>query len=320
MSERAISFSEFSEIEKREKFSRDYLISVADFASLIGPYYFREDVHCQVERDGFRCNHGHRNGWLGRRKDGSEALIGGHCANKYFNANDAFRQERKRVDTEVRLDSHIAALTELLRDRAALSARVAAAMGRVKAVREVVRQFESTLTKGATKQLNDMAKTGSRTVSVEVQYIEKDDDDKDKTTWRRRDVGTMQGIGVWNIGDTTRLYNDLQRVKDAAIAAVVSRAEKEKHLKDWRETLEQLPRIEDRIEAMERALADFKAPSNLVMLFGLGRDQSKNAELAALMLKVGGDPNPSNRQVQRLLSEYASFMNKQTDGRRYRSV
>jgi hypothetical protein len=320
MSERAVSFSEFSEIEKREKFSRDHLISVDKFHSLIGPYFFREDVHCQVERDGFRCNHGHRNGWLGRSKDGSEALIGGHCAIKYFNASDAFRQECRRVDTEVRLDSHITALTTLLDDRAALSARVAVAMGRVKAVREVVRQFESTLTKGATKQLNDMAKTGNRAISVEVQYVEKDDEEKDKTTWRRRDVGMLQGVSVWNIGETTRLYNDLQRVKDAVAAAVISRAEKENRLRVWRETLEQLPRIEDRIEAMERALADFKAPSNLVMLFGLGRDQSKNVELATLMLKVGGDPNPSNRQVQRLLSEYASFMNEQTDGRNYRPV
>lgn len=47
------------------------------------------------------CHQKHKNGWLGITNDGVEALIGGHCASEYFKADNSFRLEKKRVESEI---------------------------------------------------------------------------------------------------------------------------------------------------------------------------------------------------------------------------
>jgi hypothetical protein len=320
MSERAIFFKDLSEILIRERFSLQNGIAVESFQSLIGPYHFVEEAHCQVVRNSVRCNEGHRKGWLGRRNDGEEALIGGDCAIKYFNANAEFQMERKRVDLEARIDGHIMVLTRLLQDKIALMDRVIAALERIKLVRERVRGYQNILSNDATKRLNDMVKTGNRNAIVELRYVEETEQGKEKIVWRQRDIGAIQGITVWDGAVTTGLYTTLGAIKDTIDKAKISTSEKERNLRHWRETLEELPHCEERITALERALLDFCTPANATLLSVLGRAQTNRADLCGLVLKTDEELNPSIKKISALVAEVNARIKHITDGREYRGV
>ncbi len=320
MTERAVNFIDFSEIENREKFSRDNLISVGTFGSLIGPYHFRDTVYCQVERNDSKCNHAHNWGWLARRNDGQEAIIGQDCANKYFNANQSFQSERRRIDSEIRVDSHLSALTELLRDKPALIARVGAASQRMKRLREAARGFQNLFTHEVKRRLSDMVKTGNHRVHVEVRVTEKDDDGKEKVVWRQREIGTLQGVDLWDESETTDLYQALNAIRTAADEAIVSRSEKERNLKLWRETIESLPRCEQRVAALEKALAALSETANVAMLSVLGRSHVNRTDLCAQALKCSGDPKPSHKKTDALAGALAAWVKQQTGGLESRGV
>ncbi|HHM1133002.1 TPA: hypothetical protein ACRG2Y_005686, partial [Klebsiella pneumoniae] len=101
MAEKAIYFSSYNEIEKRASFNSEQEISPDNFKSLVGMYRFDENVICQVRTKKGICHQKHKNGWLGITNDGVEALIGGHCASEYFKADNSFRLEKKRVESEI---------------------------------------------------------------------------------------------------------------------------------------------------------------------------------------------------------------------------
>lgn len=100
MAEKAIYFSSYNEIEKRASFNSEQEISPDNFKSLVGMYRFDENVICQV-RTKRNLPSKTQNGWLGITNDGVEALIGGHCASEYFKADNSFRLEKKRVESEI---------------------------------------------------------------------------------------------------------------------------------------------------------------------------------------------------------------------------
>ncbi|MDE1981591.1 MAG: hypothetical protein KGI81_04565 [Betaproteobacteria bacterium] len=321
MSERAISFHDLSEILKRNKFSLDNGIAVENFQSLIGPYHFpEEEAYCQVDRHGSRCKHRHHYGWLGRRNDGEEALIGRDCAIKYFNANTEFTMERKRVDQEVRIDSHVKALTELLQDKAALMNRVGMVLERVKSVRGRVRAVQDILTIDAKRRLNDMAKTGNRNVFVETRHVEKNEEGKEIIVWRQHGIGAIQGIIVWDGSVISEIYATLDSIKDTIEKARICDEEKEKNLQNWRETLEKLPRIEVSIAALEKGTVDFFTPDNATLLGLLGRAQTNRVKLCEIVLKANGMPNPSSKNINMLVEEMNERAKQLTGGKEYRGV
>jgi len=312
--------TDFSEIEKRANYSRDNLISVESFESLIWQYRFPDNVHCQVERDGCKCNQEHKHGWLGRRQDGKEAIIGQVCGTKYFKASDVFQRERRRIDSELNIASHLAALGELVRDKSALMARGNAANQSIKELRESARGFQKLFTQDVKRRVSDILKTGNRRVFVEMHVIEKDDDGKEKHTWREREIGTLQGVDLWDDRKISNLFKELSEVKATIGEVDLLRAPKEKTLKQWRNTIELLPRCEELIADLRKALTAFTATPNIALLSVIGRSQINRNELCEQVLTGAGDPTPSSRKVNALAAELAAWVKQQTGGVDYRGV
>ncbi|MBC3381593.1 hypothetical protein H8I69_20970 [Serratia fonticola] len=112
MTEKSEFFSSFTEIERRASFSAKQEISPDNFQELVGMYRFEEDVICQVRVKKGICHQKHKSGWLGVTKEGTEALIGGHCAREYFKADRNFSFERKRVKKEIERKKALSKLDE----------------------------------------------------------------------------------------------------------------------------------------------------------------------------------------------------------------
>lgn len=114
MSDKSIFFSGFSEIQSRPAFKNELEISPQNFHKLIGQYRLDEEVRCQVRTDNGICHQNHKLGWLGVTSEGYEALIGGHCAAKYFKADKTFLFERKRVKAAIDRERAIQKFNDLV--------------------------------------------------------------------------------------------------------------------------------------------------------------------------------------------------------------
>src|SRR5258706_3562013 len=122
----ALWYSDLSMLKQHHpQFDPDCSLPIDRFSALLAETRMKEVLVCQLEKNGSRCNQPHGKGWLALRKDGRKCLIGGDCANKHFNASEAFRAERNRLNHEIAIHDNLMALQELLKDREATGARIA---------------------------------------------------------------------------------------------------------------------------------------------------------------------------------------------------
>ena len=163
-------FKSYSEIESRENFNSACRITPDNVASLIGPYTFPEKEKCQVDRPvkGY-CGNPHNNGWLGLTKDGKEALIGSNCAANHFDADENFVLEQRRINREISISDSLDTLNNLLSNRGELDKLLEAEITRMRRLRSSRTSLQSRLPPMLLQTLTAMAKTGSRSVSIQVQ-------------------------------------------------------------------------------------------------------------------------------------------------------
>src|SRR5579871_601346 len=214
--EEAKYFRNFREIASREAFDADCEITVENFASLIGEYHFgEEEVSCQVRRldQSSRCSEGHKNGWLGRRKDGKEALIGIVCGSKYFHASSAFVAQRKRLNSELNINRYIERLQSTCGDTA-YAAELERTVGRLKAIRGAVGDWRERLPAQIVTRLLEMAKSGKTSVGVLFRYEDEDDDGNPKVDWIPDQIGAVSGVAIWDQGRLGALFQALHEIRD----------------------------------------------------------------------------------------------------------
>jgi len=296
-------------------------ITIATFQSLISAVLMREDLSCQLShRDGGRCNHWFRRGWLARRKDGVEVIIGGDCAQKHFNASETFRLEKRRLSREIAVEGHLTALAELLRDRSAVRSRITALLTRLAANGQQLRALEDALPTEVPYRLAAMAKDRRGRVEVEVQYAELNEDGKEEKKWRRRDVGTIVGLLAWEGPHAKDLYPRLRMAEFAARDAVLRADQALDDLKKWREALEQVPHCDDTIAQLERALAEFTTIENLALLCFLVKNEDAQRAITRLVLERSGIGRPTDMKVQDTLNQWKKRVREQHGGLNIRTA
>lgn len=318
MPDDTLIFTDFVSIKSRPHFDEQCSITLNNFKSLVGEYQIREQLRCQVERDGSRCNQEHFNGWLGRRNDDKEALIGGVCANKYFHASEKFRTERRRLSHEIRVDRLLTALRNHLSDKAAFTVRVDSAIKRLQDIRVVTRAIEQELPGEVIHRLRDMFKSRNAVILVEVQNRETLKDGKIKITWERRELTSMAGMGIWEGLQNGFLSTAFAEIKRAIAEAVVSKNQKEAQLRRWRESLDKLPFCEGKLGEIEHALSQFSADKNIALTCFLVKNYERQREIAAFILKRRGNSRPSQTQIQDFVNELKASVRQQYGGRDFR--
>lgn len=318
MPDDTLIFTDFVSIKSRPHFDEQCSMTLDNFKSLVGAYQIREQLRCQVDRDGSRCNQEHFNGWLGRRNDDKEALIGVDCANKYFHANEKFRAERRRLSHDIRVDGLVTALRNHLSDKAAITARVDSAVKRLQDIRVVTRDFEQEFPGEVIHRLRDMFKSRNAVILIEVQNREPLKDVKVKITWERRVLTSMAGMGIWEGLQNGFLPTTLAEIKRAIAEAVVSKNQKEAQLRKWRESLDKLPLCEEMLSGIERSLSQFSTDENIALTCLLVKNYERQREVAEFILKRRGNSRPSQTQTQDFVNEVKASVRQQYGGRDFR--
>ena len=304
---------------QRKDFDNSCEVTTDNFSTLIAATHMREDLRCQLwSAAGGRCNQPHHHGWVAKLKDGREGLIGGICADRHFKANERFRAERSRMYKEMAIENNLVALGDLLKDRAAVQTAIADALQRLDRVRQD--QYRLQLPTEVLTRIQDMIKSARSQVEVEVLHIERDEKGKETRSWRRREVGAIRGLLLWDVSLNGDVFPALGAAESAARRAVLSRDEELSRLKSWREALEQIPRCQEIISSLDRALLEFSDPQNLAMLCHLVGNQNKQREIAALILKRAGVDRPSELKVQDLLNKIHQAVRGANGGRNFRTV
>jgi hypothetical protein len=291
----ALWYSDLATLKQHHpQFDSDCSLPIEQFGALLAETHMKEKLLCQLEKDGSRCNQPHNNGWLAIRKDGRKCLIGCECADKNFNASEAFRAERNRIGHEIAVHENLTALADLLKDREALRDRIAKVREHLNAYRQGVKFWINSLPVEVVGRLRDLLKaSGDRTrIEVEVQYVEVEEENgkkKIKTTWPRRDVGTVVGLTLWDGTVIQPLLIALLEADTARSEADLRPDQKLSSLKKWRAALDELPRCEQAIERMHRTLEDFGGHANVALLCHLVKNEDRQREIVAVILKRKGE-------------------------------
>jgi hypothetical protein len=266
--EEAKYFRSFSEIRLREAFDPDCEITVENFVSLIGEYHFAEDeVPCQVRPidQSRRCFEEHKNGWLGRRKDGKEALIGRVCGTKYFHASSAFIAQRRRLARELNINGYIERL-QATRGASLYAEELERTIVRLRAVRTAAKDWEERLPTLIVSRLQRMVKSSNAAVGVEFRYEDEDDDGNPTVEWVSYQLGVVAGVAICDQARMGALFKVLHEIRDAHREARIDRSAGERDLRRWADKLDELPNCVGRVSELESALNSFREPSSLQLL------------------------------------------------------
>lgn len=321
MTERPIYFKTFAEIEARPDFDPSCGISPETVTGLIGEYHCVSDEErpCQRQKADGRCGEGHRNGWLGRRSDGKEALIGWNCGLEHFKASAVFATERSRVTRELELDRLLERL-EATAGNAEYRANAKATLERAYEIRHDVQAIRDRLPASVQQAVNRMARRGDAGVYVEYQY-EKLDPKSDKpkliSDWISQRVGAIFGLKMWDGHALRTAITELTTIRDTLLAAVVQRDVGARKLRAWADALERLPHCKSTLDETAAAATEFMEPANLRWLCLVTSNHDHRLELASLVLKL------QNSSSDRLAAEksyrsLAAEIRGRADGRDFR--
>lgn len=314
-------FRTFKEISSRETFDPDCEITLENLASLVGEYHLvgDDEVPCQVRRQDrtTRCDEPHKNGWLGRRQDGKEALIGVICGTKYFNASSTFVTQRKRVTRELNIDRYIERLRNT-RGSAEYAAELLRTLGRLKFVREATSDIRERLPASIAARLQNMAKSGNTGVSVLFRYEDEDDQSNATIDWVPDQIGTVAGIAVWDQPKFHGLFQSLHEIRDTLGKAEILREAGERKLKLWADKLEELNACTAGVSDLEAALDAFTAPGNLKLLCFLITNQNDAIEVLRVAIEQESGAPTSERAAQELFKELSAQIRSRAKGRSFR--
>lgn len=312
-------FVHYHEIESRENFDPECGVTRENFKSLVGEYQLPEDVRCQVfQATTGNCGRKHQHGWLGRIADGREGLIGGHCAVKYFNAHEHFASERNRVRREISISHSLEVLHSLLDESGAYSSRLETQVSRLRFLRQSRKELLADLPKSIQKSLEDMAKTSNRSVGVQIQYREVDDEGKEQVEWVDQSLGSIAGIGIWNYQSLGSIFSNLKEIRKVFDEVELSRSAGERKLKRWADTLNGLSAEASRIDELQQEFEQFTDVGNLALLIFIASNRDERIEAAKVALSYGGNQSPTSSDAKGLIDQYEKKIRENNGNRNIR--
>lgn len=313
------AFTDYSEISTRKNFDPTCGITVENIASLVGEYHFVGDAEypCQVEKDGKRCDEQHKRGWLGRRKDDHECLIGRDCGRTKFKASSTFVAERKRITQERSVELSLKRL-EATKGNPAFAVALSDALARLKAVHNGVDWIHEQLPKSIGVRLQSMAKAGRNGVGVLFRYEEIDDKGNRTVQWVPDQIGSLSGVALWEPSNIRTVFRALYEIRDAHIEAVVLRSAGERKLKRWADTLDGLKRTADQVTELESKLSAFRTPENLWLLCSLVSNELERLAAVKFGIRETTGRVPLPGEAQRRFKELSDEVRSRAGGRPFK--
>lgn len=211
--------SNMSEIESRPNFSPDDEMTLNDFSKLIAQYHLEEKVRCQIHSDKGYCRNPHNNGWLAKKKNGKEVLIGIDCAQGYLGANDKFVLEKNRLNTEIRRKKLIERFT-LLREDKTLADRIDSAKDKVLHARKLIDAFRNRMPSSIERHLLNMMKTSVQDTLIELKWEQIDEDGNKEVRWIKTPLGKVQTCTFLDKSVVKELIKEINDIKSKFIEII----------------------------------------------------------------------------------------------------
>ena len=296
-------------------------ITVQDFDRLVGAISFPPSdwVECQLIRraTGTVCRTKHGIGWIARRKDGREGFIGNICARRHFDDYVTLAGEASRLRRELRIDGLVRRIQSRL-DDPSFGERVDAAIDQCGELRNHIRRNRERWPTSVLKRLLDMSKTGNSSIGLEICFVEKDENGRERAVWkpiRWRSVGAPGAVDPEPAFDLTRR---LQDIRVALGEAKPSHDLKIKQLSYWASKLEDLEACEAQLQLRRATLHQFEDIENLKLLTWTVRQDDTQLAVVREVLRIAAGREPSEQQVFEAWRQWHREVRDAQGGRNFR--
>jgi hypothetical protein len=298
-------------MESRPGFDCTCIITRENYGGIIGDYDLPkiEWVSCQLQRKQGRCNQDHGYGFLARVKGdpAKEGYIGGVCGDKYFKGHSTFARDRARAVREIEVDSLSTRLRAIAADPTFLP-KVDALRERLRVVREHSQKLLDKLPDDVARKLRDMAKNQNANLEIEVEYIDRVEDEKTKKIrevprWVPAIAGAITGLSVANRMPIHQLGGELTAIRKAFVSLDARRELGKQKLQAQLKVLDQVMGLDTQVAAFEGVWLAFRRPANLGNLWMLSRRKDSQLECMRASVVAGGVANPSNNQIRQALHD-----------------
>ncbi|MBL0511761.1 hypothetical protein [Aeromonas media] len=257
-----------SEIESRPDFSPDDEMTLNDFSKLIAQYHLEEKVRCQIHSDKGYCRNPHNNGWLAKKKDGKEVLIGKDCAQSYLGANEEFVFEKNRLNAEIKRKHLIERLISL-RENEALADRIDSAKDKVINARMLIDAFRNSIPGTIERYLLNMMKSSVHDVLIELKWEKVDEDGNKEVRWITTPLGKVQTCNFVDKGVIKELIEEINDIKSKFLEVIsldVNTQLGSKKLEALVAKVERFDALEGKINSMVDDFHRFSEFQNLKLL------------------------------------------------------
>jgi hypothetical protein len=214
-----------------------------------------------------------------------------------------FGTDKNRVRKEQRVGGLNRRLAAQLAN-SALPVRIRTLSERQRSVRHELTAFRDLWPLSLLKRLHDISRTGSHSVVVEVQFLERDEEGKLHSKWEPRNLGTISGAAVMN----TSTIRDVGTRLSAATAALREAASPGDHtegtMKKWVDALDAVDGCESDLELLHSAMVAFQRPENLRMLCWAVRSDSDQLLVVGEYLRTVNGFMVSTEQARRTLNAW----------------
>lgn len=279
--------SNMSEIESRPDFSPDDEMTLNDFSKLIAQYHLKDTVKCQIHSDKGYCRSPHNNGWLAKKKNGKEVLIGIDCAQSYLGANDKFVFEKKRLNDEIIRKKLIERFTSLRDDRT-LADRIDSAKNKLLHARKLIDAFRKIIPYSIEHHLLNMIKTSVQDVLIELKWEQTDEDGNKEVRWIKTPLGKIQTCTFLDKSVIKELFEEINDIKGRYIEIIdldVNNQLRSKKIGALVKKVETFNLLENKINGMADEFNRFIDVQNLKLLCYLPSRDDARLSIAEYILQ-----------------------------------
>lgn len=288
------TFATMQEIESLPGFKEDNPINKDNYERIFGDYWFPDEVKCCREKpNGQLCNEGHKWGFVAKLKDGSITIIGNYCARDKFGADAQIKADRSKYLNEKRRRERLAQLEDLLADKEKVLNQLVVLKEELENTQGRVNEFSDSLGGRTLRRLQDIARTGSATIFVDViTYHEYIDEDGEKQRERRVSparIGSLNGVSIFNEYSFQSIKSLMRAVKMAYDdAESITGDVKTSQLESLTSSMSEFNRVNSDVKKIQQEEKSF-FDNDLGLLCFLVDDKSERYKTAKLILELSGD-------------------------------
>lgn len=207
-------------------------VNANNFVALIGDYRLKNSephlkCFCEKKKKDI-CGQNHRNGYVVELTDGVKSLLGSTCV-KDFDPEGELRKSVVHYDNQKRFFERVQYVNDCFYDKGKIVKKLEVEAQQINSVNKYVSDLIKSLPSGAVSKLQEMAKSGRRSIAVDVRKVV---EEKNKATGKvekevsvlTHTLGEVQGLSIFNHVYRLSLIDELKKKID-----LISRLEYTKH-------------------------------------------------------------------------------------------